>query len=131
MPGQVTGIYAGLTAILLITIAYRVVRLRRRHDVGIGDGSVAELQQAIRAHGNLVEYAPLALLLLLIAELTAALPAFALHLAGATIVVGRVLHAYGLARSPRRSFGRYYGSVLTWLTMIVLAVLLTARGLMH
>jgi uncharacterized protein len=130
MAGHITGLYAGLTAILLIGIAYRVVQLRRRHDVGLGDGGVPELQQAIRAHGNLVEYAPLALLLLLVVELTAALPAWALHVAGTAIVAGRALHAYGLTRSPRRTPGRYYGSILTWLTMLLLAALLIARGLL-
>ena len=129
MGGSIAGVYAGLVALLVIGLGVRVVRLRLLHQVGIGEGGVPELQRAIRAHGNLIEYAPLGLLLLLIAELSHALPARALHSAGMLIVAGRALHAYGLSTSARRSPGRFLGSLLTWLTIVALALVLIARGL--
>jgi len=42
---------------------------------------------------------------------------------GITLVVGRVLHAYGLTRNAGPSIGRAVGILLTWL-MILLASLL-------
>ncbi|HXQ32300.1 MAG TPA: MAPEG family protein [Steroidobacteraceae bacterium] len=128
MNGSITGLYGGLTALLVIWLGLRVVQLRMRHSVGLGDGGVAELSRAIRVHGNLVENAPLALLLMLIAELTAAAPPVALHAAGIAVVAGRLLHAFGLSRSPKRSPGRFAGIVLTWLTILALALLLIVRG---
>ncbi|MCZ8132880.1 MAG: MAPEG family protein [Steroidobacteraceae bacterium] len=128
MNGAITGLYAALTTFLLIVLGWRIAKLRMRHRVGLGDGGVPELQQAIRAHGNLVEYAPLALLLLLAAELGGAAPAPVLHSLGAAFVAARVAHAFGLSRSPGRSPGRFFGTLLTWLAMLTLAVLLLARA---
>ena len=131
MSGLITGFYAGLIALLAVALAARVVRLRLRHKVGIGDGGIPELARAIRAHGNLIEYAPLVLVLLLIAELGAALPAAWLHVAGAVIVGGRLLHAWGLSRSAGRSPGRFVGTALTWFAILALALVLIARALVR
>ena len=60
----VSALYAALVAILAVLLGLRVVALRQRHRVGIGDGGQPPLARAIRVHGNLVETAPLALLLL-------------------------------------------------------------------
>ncbi len=129
MNGLITGLYAALIGLLLGALAARVVRLRRQHRVGIGDGGQPALARAIRAHGNLVESAPLTLLLLLIAELSQALTATWLHAAGALIVIGRALHALGLSRSAGTSFGRSVGTALTWLALLGLALALIARAL--
>jgi uncharacterized protein len=129
MNGLVTGLYAALTALLVVALAARVARLRMRLRVGIGDGGHPELGRAIRAHGNLIENAPLLLLLLLIAELSHALPTGALHAAGTMIVAGRALHAAGLSRSGGTSPGRFAGMLLTWLAFLGLALALVARAL--
>lgn len=129
MNGAITGLYAALTALLVVGLGARVARLRMRHRVGLGDGGIVELQRAIRVHGNLVEYAPLALLLLLICELSAALPAAGLHACGLAIIAGRVLHALGVSRSSQRTPGRFLGMGLTWLTLLALAVALLIKAL--
>lgn len=129
MNGRITGLYAALIGLLVVVLAARIVRLRMRHRVGIGDGGQPVLARAIRAHGNLIEHAPLMLLLLLIAELSHALPAAGLHAAGGVIVVGRVLHAVGLTRDAGTSPGRFLGTVLTWLALLGLALVLAARAL--
>jgi uncharacterized membrane protein YecN with MAPEG domain len=117
----VTALYAGLIGVLLIVLAAGVSRLRRRHKVGLGDGGHRELQRAIRVHGNAVEWAVPALLLLLVAELNRG-PALLLHACGIAIVLGRVLHAFGLSRSGGVSFGRFVGSGLSWGALAVLSV---------
>ena len=117
----IAALYGGLIGLLLIVLAARVSLLRRRFKVGLGDGGQHELQRAIRAHGNLVEWALPAILLLLVAELNRA-PALLLHLCGLAILIGRLLHAMGLSRSSGYSFGRFTGSGLSWGALAVLAV---------
>jgi len=117
----ITALYAALIAFLLIVLGLRVVMLRRRLRVGIGDGGQGALQQAVRVHGNAVEWALPVLLMLLVAELNRANPAL-LHAAGIALVVGRLLHAVGLARSTGGSPGRVLGTVITIAALSVLAV---------
>jgi uncharacterized membrane protein YecN with MAPEG domain len=129
MTGLITGVYAALIALLVVALAARIVRLRLQLRVGIGDGGQPVLARAIRAHGNLIEHAPLMLLLLLVAELSKALPAAGLHATGGVIVLGRALHAFGLTRSAGTSPSRFLGTALTWLALIGLALALIARAL--
>jgi uncharacterized membrane protein YecN with MAPEG domain len=117
----ITALYAGLAGVLLVVLAALVSLKRRRHGIGLGDGDNRELQRAIRAHGNAVEWLVPAVLLLLVADLNRAGPVL-LHLCGLAIVVGRVLHAIGLSRSGGPSFGRMMGSALSWGAVAVLAV---------
>jgi uncharacterized membrane protein YecN with MAPEG domain len=117
----VTALYAALIALWLLVLAARVSLGRRRFKVGLGDGGHVELQRAIRAHANAAEWALPVLLLLLIAELTRASPLL-LHACGIALVVGRVLHGVGLWSSSGYSFGRFAGTGLTWLTLLVLAL---------
>jgi uncharacterized membrane protein YecN with MAPEG domain len=116
-----TALYAGLVAILLLVLAARVSTFRMRTGVGLGDGGDAAFQRAIRAHANALEWSLPVLLLLLVAELTRAGPVL-LHACGIGLVAGRVLHAYGLSRHSGYSFGRFSGTGLTWLVLLVLAV---------
>jgi hypothetical protein len=70
---------------------------------------------------NFTEYVPFAVVLLVFAEITG-LPGLAVHAAGLLLLVSRLLHATGLAQSPGRSFGRYYGTAGTWLTIVALSI---------
>ena len=117
----IAALYAGIIGLLLLVLAARVSYLRRSLKIGIGDGGDRVMLRAIRAHGNAVEWAIPGILLLLIAELTRA-PAIIVHLCGLAIVVGRVLHAFGLSRSTGVSFGRFTGSGLSWTAVAVLSV---------
>lgn len=120
-PPEVTALYGAPLAVLAVGLGAWIVALRVRLRVGIGDGGHRELARAIRAHANLLETAPIALLLLLLAELTGALGHGALHWAGGTLVLGRLLHALGLMRSSGASPPRFLGMVLTWLVTLGLA----------
>jgi uncharacterized protein len=118
---EVVGLYAGLLGLLYISLSYRVVKLRRIHQIGIGDGGVADLQQARRAHANFMEYVPVCLILLSLLS-TSSVSYLILHLAGAGLLVARILHAIGLTSSSGRTFGRYWGTVLTWLLLLSLSI---------
>jgi uncharacterized protein len=118
----ITPLYAGLIGLLYIALAYNVSRLRVGLKIAIGDGGNHQLSRAIRAHANLTENAPIALILLAVIEVQD-FSIVVLHVLGATLVIGRLLHAYGLSRNAGTSFGRAGGILLTWL-MILFASLL-------
>jgi uncharacterized protein len=123
--GPASFFYAGLLGLLLIALSAQVVLARRRYRVGLGAGSEAGLQQAIRVQANFVEYVPFAVILLVMAELSG-LPLPALHGVGILLVASRVLHAIGLTQSPGRSFGRFYGTAGTWLVIVALSLWILA-----
>ena len=114
---MITPLYAAVLTVLLVVLMARVVRLRWKHKVGLGDGDVAELRQAIRVHGNLVETALWALLLLFMMEWSGVQPVW-LHLYGMVLVLARFLHAWGVTHSPYASFGRTAGTVLTMVLLL-------------
>jgi len=120
---HITGLYTALAALLVLLLAARVVLMRNRRKVGLGDGNIPELAKAIRAHANAVEYLPIGLLLLLLLDLDQTRPSL-LHLFGITLLLGRVLHAWGLSHHAGPSFGRAGGIALTWLVMLAMALLL-------
>lgn len=120
---QVTALYAGLCALLVIVLAWRVVQFRQREKVGLGVGSSREGEIRVRAHANAMEYIPLALVLLLIAELNG-LAAFWLYLLGGVFLLARLLHAFGLTEGAGQyHFGRFWGTALSWLVILLLAVI--------
>ena len=128
MPLPITSIYAALSTLLVIVLALRVVQLRQKHKVGLGDNGEANLQQRIRVHANAIENLPLALLLLMLLEMHR-MPAHWLHGLGATLVLARVLHAWGFSRRKGTSFGRFVGTLVTWLVMLAMALILLWRVL--
>ncbi len=120
----VTGFYLALLALLSLFLALRVVLRRKHARVGLGHGGDEELSRRQRAHGNMLEYVPLAILLLLALELDHTAP-WLLHVFGVILVVARVLHAWGLSHSSGTSTGRLFGTLFTWLVMLaMIAVLL-------
>lgn len=124
---MVTGYYAGACALFMLSLAWRVVSERRRAKVGLGDGGDEALQRAIRVHANFLEYVPLALVLLLIYEMSGAKTAY-VNAFGLLLLLSRVMHAAGLGRSAGYSRGRYLGTLGTWVAIAALSVLLMIEG---
>ncbi len=77
----------------------------------------------MRAHANAVEYLPIGLILLLLVELNQARPLL-VHVLGATLVGGRVLHAIGLSKNAGISPGRTLGMIFSLLAILAMAMLL-------
>ena len=88
---------------------------------------IKNLLKRMRAQANCAEYAPLALLLMVMSELMGS-PAVALHLMGLTLLAGRVLHALGFAATPQKIVLRQLGMLLTLLMMAVTALGLLAHA---
>ena len=126
MPVAIVAFYAGLNALIVLALAALVVRQRFGTDTMFGAGGPV-MQQAIRAHGNAAEYVPIILLLLLLLALLG-LSSLWLHLGGIALTLGRLLHAWGLLTNPGASFGRFAGTLLTWLAMIAALALCLVLG---
>ncbi|QIR15816.1 MAPEG family protein [Shewanella aestuarii] len=123
MSASISGLYIGLTAIMAIYFSLRVVKLRRGLKIGIGNGGNQDLILADRVHKNLIEYAPFAMLLMLLAELNG-LSAPILHVCGGLWLFARLLHAIGLTQGKGGyHFGRFWGILISWIVIIGLAVI--------
>lgn len=116
-----TLLYAGLNGLLSFALAFRVGQQRMKSNVIFGDGGNPGLQRAIRAHANNVEYVPLTLVLIGLLEI-AGQPAWAIHILGAALFLGRALHAAGLSATEESSPPRLYGILLTWAALLAAAL---------
>ncbi len=123
------GLWSGLLILLMIILSGLTVTRRRRHLVAFGDGGNAELNAAARAFGNASEYIPVGLVALVLLALTGA-SEMMIHGVGATLLLGRIVHAVGLLFQKGPSLGRVAGMVLTYLALLVGAVSLIAYGVM-
>lgn len=123
---MITLLYASILGLLLIGLSGRVIYLRRAYRVGIGAAEHRDLERAIRAHGNLIEYSPLALVIMMLLEQNGA-PTWQLHALGATLVVSRHLHAWSLSRRGGPSRGRMLGTSGTLLVILAAAALGVVR----
>lgn len=114
----VTALYAAVCGFLVIALAANVVRYRLGKKVSLGDGGHKDVNRAIRAHGNTVEYIPLALILMALLEINGG-GNTALHIYGIMLVAGRLLYAYGML-VPRSSanLARQLGVLSSWIVII-------------
>jgi len=112
MPFLVTPLYAGLLGLLFIALALRVTGFRRERRAAFGDAGDKRFARAIRVHGNFSEYVPFGLLLLLLVELMRG-PLLLLHGVGLLLLVGRLLHAWGVSQEPETVAFRSAGTAMT------------------
>ncbi|MCX8505246.1 MAG: MAPEG family protein [Alphaproteobacteria bacterium] len=125
----ITPIYAALLGFIFIFLSLRTVRMRGKYKIGIGDGGHPELQRQIRVHGNFAENTPIALILTGMAELQAT-AGVVLHLLGLMLLLGRILHAYGVSQSKERFIFRQIGMVLTHTVIGLAAFILLYNALL-
>ena len=115
---SITPLYAAVASLLFVFLSFRVIGVRRSSGVGLGDGGDRRLLRRLRVHGNFAEYAPLAIILMALAELQST-PAVILHLIGATLVAGRLIHAFGVSQEPEQVRLRVTGMVLTFVALFL------------
>ena len=118
---KITLLFASLHVLLMLVLLAPIPRYRSSRKIGVGDGGDKTLARMIRVHGNFIEYVPFALLVLALLELCGLAPAWLWGFGGA-LLLARMLHAFGFSRSGGYSFGRFTGTVLTWLVFLAMAV---------
>ena len=126
----ITALTAAALALLLVFLSVTTIRMRMKHRVPYGDAGQHDLTAAIRAHGNLTEYAPIGIILIALLESGGA-NRTALGIAAAAFVGARLLNAIGLFNPPGPPKpARSIGIVVTLLTLLGLAIWLAVRVLM-
>ena len=123
---EVTLLFAAILSAFMIVLAVRVLDLRGSpvtksfHKPGRVIDPL-ELERAIRGHGNLIEYAPLFLILMLLLELTGASETL-LYICGTVFTVGRFMHGIAFSFMKKNGLLRIGGMTLTFLGLISLIV---------
>lgn len=120
---HVLPLYAAIFGLFYIVLSFRTINLRRKVRRSLGDGGDAALNRAIRVHGNFAEYVPFALLLLFLLE-SQAYSRVLVHVFASLLLVGRLLHAFGVSQLKEKLIFRMAGMILTFasigLTSLVL-----------
>lgn len=125
---RTAALYVGLFGILLIVLSLRVSFVRRDARIALGDGGNEALRRRIRAQGNFIEFVPIAVLLLVLAEHTGMGTLF-IHLFGLVLLAARIAHAYGISQVKEPIIFRMVGTVATLSVIGILALYCIWAGL--
>jgi uncharacterized membrane protein YecN with MAPEG domain len=123
----VTPLYAGLLALFFVMLSARVVNLRRRGII-FGDNGDVGVIRIVRAQANFAEYVPLALLMLGLLEM-GRFSIYLLHALGIALLIARLFHGLALSFGWQMRFGRVAGAALTFIVLLIEAVLCLYQGL--
>jgi uncharacterized membrane protein YecN with MAPEG domain len=119
----VVPLYAAALSVLFVLLSIRVIRMRQARRIAIGVAGDAELERRVRVQANFVEYVPLTLVLLTMAELRGA-PPFLLHALCLCLLAARASHAWGVSHAPENFRFRIVGMVGTFTVIVGTALLL-------
>lgn len=114
---KITALYALPLALLGLVLWFRVTKMRAELGVSIGNADNPSLHERIRQHGNFIEWTPMVLLLMVIAEGNGA-GAMWLHAAGALLLLGRLVHPFGLKAANASHPLRYVGNTASLLATL-------------
>ncbi|MEM1300635.1 MAG: MAPEG family protein [Pseudomonadota bacterium] len=121
MAFPVTAIFAGLLAIWLTVLQFKVVTFRRGQKVSLGHGGDEMGERLIRAHGNAAETIPIFLILMAASESVGA-PGWLLIVFGAMFLGGRVMHGVHFLKIRKGFLLRFYGMIMTLTATMAMAV---------
>ncbi len=112
------GLYAGINIFWSLSLGMRAALIRGRSRIFLGNGNET-MQRAIRAHGNNIEYVPLALAGMVVLFFLGADVMF-IHAVGAVFTLGRIMHGIALSKA-NRSRPQEIGMILTFASLIFIA----------
>ena len=127
---NLTSIYCSLLAIWLIVLSIRVIGLRGNPAfafIAQGRGDEELLNRAIRAQGNLIEYAPIMLFILFFLEGTG-IPELAVRILGDSFLLGRLMHGISMGFMRSNMPLRVGGTALTLLSLLTGAIVLLLQS---
>ena len=123
---KITLFFTLILSVFMIILAVRVLDLRGspvtkffykpNREIDPND-----LERAIRGHGNLIEYAPLFLILMLALELSDA-SVTSLYMSGIIFTLGRLMHGIAFSFMKKNGFLRIGGMSLTFVGFLGLIV---------
>ena len=105
-----------------------LARTRGALKVSIGHADNTQLHERVRCHGNFVEWVPMVLILMIIAESLGA-DAIYVHITGALLVLGRLAHPFGLKAEKATHVLRIVGNSANILATLNVMICLAVRSL--
>ena len=118
MTFQITSLYAAALGLLALALTVQVIALRVKSGVSFLHGDNMALAERIRRHGNFMEFVPLALILLALAEAGGA-PRALLHVSGALLLAARVIHPFGIIHNQAARPARIFGALGTMVAILM------------
>lgn len=112
----ITLFYAGFLGLLGVALANQVLWARINAD-RLPDWKP---ETTFRVQGNFIEYVPLAIALLYLVEVSGVSETM-VHILGATLVVSRLAHAWGLSTNPGATYARLFGAQMTFLLLAIMS----------
>lgn len=106
---ETTALYAVPLGAIYLALWMDIARTRGAMKVSIGDAGDTTLLLRIRRHGNFVEWVPMVLIMMMLGEGLGA-PAIYLHVSGALLLLGRMVHPFGLKADNAAHPLRYVGN---------------------
>ena len=121
---DITLSYSIILITFMLILAFRIIDLRgspvtkflHSEDRVVDEDT---LYRAVRGHGNLIEYAPLFLILMLIAELNGLASTY-LHSSGIIFTIGRLMHGIVFSFMKPNMILRVGGMIFTFTGFIIL-----------
>jgi uncharacterized membrane protein YecN with MAPEG domain len=101
---------AAIAAVIAFWLSMRCGKVRMAEKISMGDGGNDKMLRRMRAQANFTEYAPFALVLIVVLEL-AGQGGTALAISALAFMIGRVFHALGMDNDASK--GRMIGMILT------------------
>ena len=122
----ITLTFTTILAIFMIILAVRVLDLRgspvtKSFHKPNREIDSNDLERAIRGHGNLIEYAPFFLILMLALELSDASVTL-LYISGIIFTLGRLMHGIAFSFTKKNIFLRIGGMSLTFIGFFILII---------
>ncbi len=117
---EITSLYAVPMAVLMFLLWLNVVKRRSAAKISIGYGDDTTLHEKIRRHGNFIEFVPMVLVMMALAEMNGA-NGIALHSAGILLVVSRAAHPFGLHQNNALHVLRIIGNSGSMLALFIAA----------
>ena len=120
---------ASVLALVYFALIVRIGQGRYKYRISMGDGGNADMLCRMRTQANFVEYVPLLLIFMGLFEVEG-VNKQVLAIAGAALVLFRILHAIGMPRPAPNPF-RAIGAAGTGLLLIAAAIqglVMVARG---
>lgn len=128
MPLPMTAVFAGLLALWLTYLQFKVVRFRRRDGVSLGHGGDEMGERLTRAHANATETVPIFLILMAASESMGS-PGWVLALLGAVFLSGRIVHGVHFFKIRKGFRMRFYGMLATVGATVAMALGAIGHGL--
>ena len=122
---MITPLYAAVAALFFVVLSFRTLLLRRKLGIAVGTGNNQMLERAVGVHSNFAEYTPITLILIYFFE-TQTESVTLIHVLCISLILGRLLHAYGVSQIEENFRFRVTGMILTLGCLIAVSIRLIA-----